>query len=702
MKRVIISFLALSFMMSCSEKPIQYPPTKKGDVKDTYFGTVVEDPYRWLEDDNSPETADWVKTQNQLTFGYLSKLPYRDQIKKRLTELWDYPKYGAPFKEAGKYFFYKNNGLQNQSVLYMTSDLSAEPKVLLDPNTLSTDGTAALTSIEVSNDGKYLMYQVAKSGSDWNEIFVKSIETGEMLPDHMLWVKFSGISWYKDGFFYSAYDKPEAGSELSKANEFQKVYFHKLGTEQSTDRLIINDPKNPKQMFGAGLTDDKRFLLISKSIGTHGNALDFKDLNKKNSGFITLMDQYEYEFNPVDNIGDEIYVRTNYKAPKYRLVKINANHPEEKNWVVVIPENKDVMEAVVMIAGKLVVNFMTDAHSKTDVYSYDGVLDHEIQLPGIGTVSAFSGKKEDNIAYYSYTSFNTPGEIYKYDFTTKQSSLHFRPEVKFNPDDFEVNQVFYASKDGTKVPMFIVHKKGLELNGNNPTLLYAYGGFNISLTPSFSSARIAFLENGGVYAMANLRGGGEYGEEWHLAGTKLQKQNVFDDFIAAAEYLISKKYTSSEKLAIQGGSNGGLLIGAVTNQRPELFKVALPQVGVMDMLRFNKFTIGWAWAGDYGTSGDNAEMFKYLYGYSPYHTIKKGIAYPAILATTADHDDRVVPAHTFKYMARLQEYNSENKLPLLVRIDSKAGHGAGKPTAKVIEEYTDVWSFVFYHLGMKL
>jgi len=460
MKRVIISFLALSFMMSCSEKPIQYPPTKKGEVKDTYFGTVVEDPYRWLEDDNSPKTADWVKTQNQLTFGYLSKLPYRDQIKKRLTELWDYPKYGAPFKEAGKYFFYKNNGLQNQSVLYMTSDLSAEPKVLLDPNTLSTDGTAALTSIEVSNDGKYLMYQVAKSGSDWNEIFVKSIETGEMLPDHMLWVKFSGISWYKDGFFYSAYDKPEAGSELSKANEFQKVYFHKLGTEQSADQLIINDPKNPKQMFGAGLTDDKRFLLISRSIGTHGNALDFKDLNKTNSSFITLMDQYEYEFNPVDNIGDEIYVRTNYKAPKYRLVKINANHPEEKNWVVIIPENKDVMESVVMIAGKLVVNFMTDAHSKTEVYSYDGVLDHEIQLPGIGTVSAFSGKKEDNIAYYSYTSFNTPGEIYKYDFTTKQSSLHFRPEVKFNPDDFEVNQVFYASKDGTKIPMFIVHKNG--------------------------------------------------------------------------------------------------------------------------------------------------------------------------------------------------------------------------------------------------
>ena len=702
MKRTILSFLALSFMISCTEKPLQYPPTKKGDVTDTYFGTVVEDPYRWLEDDNSAETAEWVKTQNKLTFGYLEKLPYRKQINARLTELWNYPKYGTPFKEAGKYFFYKNDGLQNQSVLYTTSDMAAKPTVLLDPNTLSTDGTAALTGIEVSKDGKYLMYQVAKSGSDWNEIFVKNIETGKMLPDHIVWVKFSGISWYKDGFYYSAYDKPEAGSELSKANEYQKVYFHKLGTEQTADQLILSDPKNPKMMFGAGLTDDKRFLFISKSIGTHGNALDFKDLSKSNSQFINLLDSYESEFNPVDNIGDEIYVLTNYKAPKYRLIRINSNKPEEKNWVDIIPEKQEVMESVVMIAGKLVVNFMTDAHSKTVVYSYDGILDHEIQLPGIGTVSAFSGKKKENIAYYSYTSFNTPGEIYKYDFTTNQSSLHFRPEVKFNPDDFEVNQVFYASKDGTKVPMFIVHKKGLELNGQNPTLLYAYGGFNISLTPSFSAARIAFLENGGVYAMANLRGGGEYGEDWHLSGTKLKKHNVFDDFIAAAEYLISHKYTSSEKLAIQGGSNGGLLIGAVTNQRPDLFKVALPQVGVMDMLRFHKFTIGWAWAGDYGTSDDNEEMFKYLYAYSPYHNIKKATAYPAILATTADHDDRVVPAHTFKYMARLQEYASGNKLPLLVRIDSKAGHGAGKPTAKVIEEYTDVWSFVFYHLGIDL
>ncbi len=702
MKQVFLSILALSFMMSCSEKPIQYPPTKKGDVKDTYFGTVVEDPYRWLEDDNSTETAEWVKAQNQLTFDYLEKLPNREQIKTRLTELWDYPKYGTPFKEAGKYFFFKNNGLQNQSVLYMTNDLAAEPKVLLDPNTLSTDGTIALTSTEISNDGKYLVYMIAKSGSDWNEIFVKNIETGEMLADHIEWVKFSGISWYKDGFFYSAYDKPEKGSELSKANEFQKVYFHKLGTEQPADQLIVNNPNNAKEMFGAGLTEDKRFMIIGRSIGTNGNALDIKDLDKKGGKFVTLMDKYEYEFNPVDSKGDDIFVRTNYKAPKYKLVKINVNQPEEKNWVDVIPEKKDVMESVSIIDDKFVINYMTDAHSKTEIYAIDGTFEREVTLPGIGTVSSFSGKKTDTMAFFSYTSFNTPGEVYKYDFATNQTSLYFRPAVKFNPDDFEVNQVFYTSKDGTKVPMFIVHKKGLELNGNNPTLLYGYGGFNISLTPSFSAARIAFIEKGGIFALANLRGGGEYGEEWHLTGTKMKKQNVFDDFITAAEYLINNKYTSTNKLAIQGGSNGGLLIGAVTNQRPDLFKVALPQVGVMDMLRFHKFTIGWAWAGDYGTSEDSEDMFKYLYNYSPYHTIKKGIAYPAILATTADHDDRVVPAHTFKYMARLQELEAGNKLPLLVRIDSKAGHGAGKPTAKVIEEYTDVWSFVFYHLGVKM
>jgi prolyl oligopeptidase len=701
MKNSILSFLALAFMISCTTPAIQYPETKKVDTKDNYFGTEVEDPYRWLEDDNSDSTALWVKAQNELTFGYLQKLPYREQINARLTELWDYPKYGTPFKEAGKYFFYKNNGLQNQSVLYVTNDLSSEAVVLLDPNTLSADGTVALSGIEISNDGKYLIYQIAKSGSDWNEIFVKNIETGEQLADHITWVKFSGISWYNNGFFYSAYDQPETGGELSKANEFQKVYFHQLGTEQAADQLVVNDPANPKKMFGAGLTEDKRFLLVSISQGTHGNALEVKDLAKKNSKFVSLMNSYEYEFIAIDNIGDEIFVLTNYKAPKYRLIRINVNKPEEANWLEIIPEKNDVLQSVGLNNNQLVANYMTDAHSKVEVYSYDGLFDHEIQLPGIGTVGGFSGKKDDTIAFFSYTSFNTPGEVYKYDFQSKQSTLHFRPEVKFNPDDFEVKQEFYASKDGTKIPLFIVSKKGLELNGNNPTLLYGYGGFNISLTPSFSAARIAFIEKGGVYAMANLRGGGEYGEDWHKAGTKLNKQNVFDDFIAAAEYLINEKYTSTAKLAIQGGSNGGLLVGAVTNQRPDLFKVALPAVGVMDMLRFHKFTIGWAWASDYGTSADSEEMFKYLYNYSPYHSVKKGVEYPAILATTADHDDRVVPAHTFKYMARMQEYNANNKLPILVRIDVKAGHGAGKPTAKVIEEYTDLWSFVFFHLGIK-
>lgn len=701
MKQLLFSFLALTLMMSCSEKPIKYPATQKVDVKDDYFGTTVEDPYRWLEDDNSSETAEWVKKQNELTFGYLHSLPYREQINKRLTELWDYPKYGTPFKEAGKYFFYKNNGLQNQSVLYTTTDLSSEPTVLLDPNTLSEDGTAALTGIEISEDGKYLVYQLAKSGSDWNEIFVKNIETGEMLSDHIEWVKFSGLSWYDGGFFYSAYDKPDSGSELSKSNQFQKVFYHKLGTNQSDDILIANDTENAKRMFGARISDDKRFLFLSKSQGTHGNALDIKDLSKKNSSFVSIMSSFDYEFNAVDNIGNDILVLTNYKAPKYRLIRINSSSPEESNWADVIPEKNDVLESVSLLAGKLVVKYMNDAKSKVEVYSYEGVLDHVVELPGIGTVSNFSGKRDDNVAYFGFTSFNTPGEIHKYEFDTKTSSLHFRPEVKFNPDDFEVKQEFYVSKDGTKVPMFIVHKKGIALDGNNPTLLYAYGGFNISLTPSFSVARIAFIENGGVLAVANLRGGGEYGEDWHEAGTKLKKQNVFDDFIAAAEYLISQKYTSSKKLAIQGGSNGGLLVGAVVNQRPELFKVALPAVGVMDMLRFHKFTIGWAWASDYGSSEQSEEMFKYLAAYSPYHNITKGTSYPAILATTADHDDRVVPAHTFKYMARMQEYNA-GKLPVLIRIDIKAGHGAGKPTSKQIDEYTDIWSFVFYNLGMKM
>jgi prolyl oligopeptidase len=702
MKRVIISFLALSFMMSCSEKPIQYPPTKKGDVKDTYFGTEVEDPYRWLEDDNSAETADWVKAENKVTFDYLGKLPYRDQIKTRLTELWDYPKYSVPFKEGGKYFFYKNDGLQNQSLLYMKDKLDGEPKVLLDPNTLSEDGTVSLSGIEITPDAKYLIYRISRSGSDWNEIFVKNIETGETLPDHIKWIKFSGTSWYDGGFYYSCFNAPEAGNELSKSNENHLVKYHKLGTDPSADPLLISDPEHPKRNMGVGLTEDKRFIILTKTESTSGNFCAFREMNSPKKEFIPLMDGFESDFNVIDNVNEFLIVHTNYKAPKYRILKIDSRNPQESNWVELVPEKDNVLQGASLAGGKIVLDYLKDAHTQVEVYNYDGTFDYVLELPGLGTSDGSSGKKNDQEAFYNFSSFNTPGEVYRYDFATKTSTLYYRPEVKFNPEDFQVDQVFYTSKDGTKIPMFLFYKKGMELNGKNPTLLYGYGGFNISMTPAFSVSRLFFVENGGILAVANLRGGGEYGEDWHKAGTKLQKQNVFDDFITAAEYLISQKYTSSEKLAIQGGSNGGLLIGAVTNQRPDLFKVALPAVGVMDMLRYNKFTIGWAWATDYGTSEDNEEMFKYLLNYSPYHTIKKGIAYPAVLATTADHDDRVVPAHTFKYMARLQEYGAGNKLPLLVRIDAKAGHGAGKPTAKVIEEYTDIWSFVFFHLGMEI
>ena len=701
MNRLIPFFLAFIFMASCTDQKIEYPLTKKAEVADDYFGTVVEDPYRWLEDDNSEETAEWVKAQNEVTFAYLEKLPYREQIRNRLTELMDYPRYSTPFKEAGKYYFFKNDGLQNQSVLYVTDELNGEPREVLDPNKLSEDGTVALSGIEITEDGQYLIYKIARSGSDWNEIFVKNLQTGEMLDDHIKWVKFSGIDSYNDGFFYSAYDEPTAGSELSNANEYHKVYYHQLGTPQTNDQMVYEDRKNAKRNCYAGLSDDKRFLIISMSETTSGNALSVKDMTDKNGKLTPVVTTFDNDFNVIGTIGDELYALTNFDAPKYRLVKFNLKNPAKENWTEIIPEKENVLQSVRLISDRIVALYMKDARSVMQSYHYDGAFDFEVALPGIGSINTISGKKDDPVAFYDYTSFNTPGEIYKFDFTTKESTLHYRPEVKFNPDDFEVKQEFYASKDGTQVPMFIVHKKGLALNGKNPTLLYGYGGFNISLTPSFSTTRLAFFENGGVYAVANLRGGGEYGEEWHLSGTKMNKQNVFDDFIAAAEYLIAQKYTSSNKLAIMGGSNGGLLVGAVLNQRPDLFKVAFPLVGVMDMLRYHQFTIGWAWAGDYGKSDDSREMFEYLYNYSPYHTIIKGGKYPAVLAGTADHDDRVVPAHTFKYMARLQEYNS-GKLPVLVRIDVKAGHGAGKPTTKVIDEYTDMWSFLFYHLGIKM
>lgn len=697
-----LTFLLVTVVMcSCAEQTIKYPLTKKTDASDRYFGTEVEDPYRWLENDTSEETAEWVTAQNEVTFSYLEQLPGRKELRERLTALMDYPKYGTPFKEAGKYFFFKNDGLQNQSVLYMRDSLAGEPRVVLDPNALSEDGTVALSGIELSDDGKYLVYKIARSGSDWNEIFVREIETGVTLDDHLVWVKFSGLSWYDGGFFYSAYDQPEKGSELSRSNEYQRVYYHKLGTSQQDDQLIMEDPKNPKRMFGAGITDDKRFLVLAISEATNGNALSVRDMSAGDSRFVPLMESMEYEFNVVDNVCDDLFVLTNYKAQKYRLIKIDIRHPEEASWKEIIPEKEDVLKWVGFAGGKIIAGYMKDARSEAAVFAYDGTLEHTIELPGVGSVESLSGKKEDSLVFFSYTSFNTPGEIYQYDLNKKERELYFRPEVQFNPEDFVVKQEFYPSKDGVKVPVFIVHKKGIELNGENPTLLYGYGGFNISLTPSFSPTRMVFLENGGVFALANLRGGGEYGEEWHLSGTKLQKQNVFDDFISAAEYLVGSGYTNGNKLAIMGGSNGGLLVGAVLNQRPDLFKVALPAVGVMDMLRFHKFTIGWAWASDYGTSDDSREMFEYLYGYSPYHNIKEGADYPAVLVTTADHDDRVVPAHSFKYIARLQEFQG-GKSPVLIRIDTKAGHGAGKPTTKIIDEYTDIWSFVFYHLNIKI
>lgn len=691
----------LILLAACTSKKMKYLVTEKQDVTDTYFGTKVEDPYRWLEDDNSEKTAEWVKAQNEITDAYLEKIPFRDKIEKRLTELWNYPKIGTPYKKAGKYFFYKNDGLQNQSVYYMTDDLSKEAVVLLDPNKLSEDGTVALSGTSVSKDGKYLAYRVARSGSDWNEVFVKNIGTGEMLSDHIEWVKFSGTAWYNDGFFYSRYDKPKEGDALSGSNEYHKVYYHKLGDKQENDKLIYEEKDNPKRLFGVGVTEDRRYMILSKMEGSSGNGLAVKDLTKKKADFITLSKDLKSSFAVIDNIDDQLYILTNYKAPRYRLVKVDMKKPAEENWVDVIPESENVLESCAHVGGKLVAILMKDAHNVVNVHQLDGKFDYELKLPGIGTIGSFNGKKAEDLAFYSYTSYNTPTEIYTYNFKTKETKLYNRPEVAFNPDDFVVEQKFYKSKDGTQVPMFLFHKKGIKLDGNNPTLLYGYGGFNISLTPGFSPRTMVFVENGGVYVVANLRGGGEYGEKWHKSGTKMQKQNVFDDCIAAAEFLISEKVTSSKKLALMGGSNGGLLVGAVLNQRADLFAAAVPQVGVMDMLRYHKFTIGWAWAGDYGTSEDSKEMFEYLLNYSPYHTIKKGGDYPAIMATTADHDDRVVPAHTFKYMARMQELAS-GKNPTIVRIESKAGHGAGKPTSKWIEEYTDIWAFILYSLGAEL
>lgn len=695
---LIMGLIALS-MISCQQQQrFDYPVTSKVDQTDDYFGTKVSDPYRWLEDDTSAQTGEWVKAQNELTFAYLNEIPFRDKIKERLTKIWDYPKVTAPYKEGGRYYYSRNNGLQNQYVVYSKETLEGEERMVLDPNTFSEDGTVALTNFSPSDDGKYIGYGISRGGSDWNEFFVMNAGDLSLLEDHLMWIKFSGMSWYGDGFFYSRYPEPEKGDELSGRNLNSKVYFHKIGDKQESDQLIYEDPAHPEWGLGAFVSEDKEILFLTVSESTKGNMLYYRKAADLTMPFITLVDKFDHDFSPVAHIDGKIYVMTDEGAPKFRLIEIDLANPGKENWKTVIPEKEDVLTSVSAVGGKFIARYMKDAHDVVQAYDLQGNFLYDLDIPILGTIGGFGGKMTDTLTFYTVTSFTTPAIIYKYDVKNNKSEEYSRSAVDFDPSLYETKQVFYTSKDGTRVPMFIVHKKGLELNGQNPTLLYGYGGFSISLTPTFSITRLVLLENGFVFALANLRGGGEYGEEWHQAGTKMNKQNVFDDFIAAAEYLIENKYTSAKKLAIQGGSNGGLLVGAVLNQRPDLFGVALPAVGVMDMLRYHKFTIGKYWAADYGTSEDSKEMFEYLYKYSPLHSIKK-TAYPAVLVTTADHDDRVVPAHSFKYIATLQEMNTGNK-PVMIRIQTKAGHGAGMPTSMIIEEYADLWAFTMKNLGV--
>jgi prolyl oligopeptidase len=681
--------------------PLTYPVVKKVDQTDNYHGTAIADPYRWLEDANSAETHAWVEAENKVTQAYLAQIPQREAIRQRLTQLWNYERYSTPFREGGRYFYSRNDGLQNQSVLYTVKTLSGEPRMLLDPNTLAADGTVALSGLEVSPDGKLLAYGIAASGSDWNEWKVRDIDTGKDLPDHIKWVKFSSTAWTKDGkgFFYSRYDEPKEATKLADVNYFQKLYFHKIGTTQDADTLVYDRADQKEWGFGATTTDDGHYLLVRATKGTaHKYRIFYKDLTKPDSKVVPLIDNFDAAYEFIDNIGPVFYFVTDRNAPRQRIVAIDTRKPAEANWREILPETGDTLQSAHMINNQLVVEYLKDARSVAKVVDLNGKLVREIALPGIGTVSGFSGKRGDSETFYSFTGFTTPTTVYRLDMKSGKSTVYRQPKVAFNPADYETRQVFYTSRDGTKVPMFITSKKGIKYDGTNPTYLYGYGGFNISLTPSFSPANLAWMEMGGVYAVPSLRGGGEYGEAWHEAGTKLKKQNVFDDFIGAAEWLIANKVTSPAKLAIGGGSNGGLLVGATITQRPELFRAAIPQVGVMDMLRFHKFTIGWAWTSDYGSS-ENPEEFKALVKYSPLHNIKPGTCYPATMVTTADHDDRVVPAHSFKFASTLQAAQG-GSAPVIIRIDTKAGHGAGKPTAKQIEEVADRWGFLVKNLGM--
>lgn len=682
-----------------------YPPARRDNTVDNYHGTTVPDPYRWLEEDvrKSPDVRNWVTAENQLTTAYLDAIPERTAIRKRISDLWDYAKYSAPSKHGGRYFWSKNDGLQNQSVLYVQETLTDDPRVLLDPNKWSKDGTVALSGLAVSEDGRYLAYGVAEAGSDWHVWHVLDVDTGNKLPDELRWVKFSGASWTKDGkgFFYGRFDEPKAGAQYQSLNLNQHLVYHRLGTPQSEDVLVYKRPDHPEWTFGAGVTDDGRYLVIATNKGTDSNCrITYKDLSEPYGLPVDLIDNFDNAYSMIDNDGPIFWFKTDYKASRGRVIAVDIRKPDPKHWKEVIPEAKENLVGVNMVGNLFVATYLKDARTQVKMFDPEGHFVREVDFPGIGSAGGFGGKRTDTETFYSFTSFTTPPSIYRYDMITGQSKLFRRADVKFNPDDYEVNQVFYHSKDGTKVPMFLAMKKGIKLDGSNPTLLYGYGGFDIPLTPAFSVSRLQWMEMGGIFAQANLRGGGEYGVEWHKAGTKLRKQNVFDDFIAAAEWLIKEKYTSTPKLAIQGGSNGGLLVGACMTQRPDLFGACLPAVGVMDMLRFQRFTAGRFWVDDYGSS-DNPEEFKALYAYSPYHNLKKGTKYPATLVTTADTDDRVVPGHSFKFLAELQ-YCQAGPAPVLGRIETRAGHGAGKPTAKMIEEVADQWAFLVRNLHMKL
>lgn len=694
------SILLMSFLItgSMATAQIKYPITKTVNVTDEYFGTSVSDPYRWLEDDRSEATAEWVKTQNEVTDAYLAKIPFRKKLKERLTTLYRYGRSSALFKRNGKYYFFSNDGSQNQDVLYEQTSITAEPTVFLDPNKLSTDGTVALCDISFSDDGKYYAYVIARSGSDWNEIYVADRATHRLLDDHIMWAKFTGVEWLGDGFFYSAYDAPAEGSELSSKNEYHKVYYHKIGTPQSHDRVEYQELNNPLLFHSLEVSNDNRFLFIYQSQG-HGNSILVKDLKAADAKYRPIVASLDNECSVVATDDDYIYIFTSEGAPRNKLVTVPVGDLRPEATRTIIPEAEYVMSGIRRASDRFIATYEIHASDHSIVFDRTGKKLYDIALPGIGSVSFSCSPKHSEVFYY-FTTFTNPGATYSLNLADGTSKLYRQDELKFNPLDFVTEQVTYKSKDGTDVRMFLIYKKGLKKNGKNPTLLYGYGGFNISLTPSYKARVMPFIEAGGIYAVANLRGGSEYGEQWHQAGTKMNKQNVFDDFIAAAEYLITEKYTSPKHLACNGGSNGGLLVGAVVNQRPNLFAAAVPQVGVMDMLRYHLFTIGWNWAGDYGRSDDSPEMFEYLYRYSPLHNIKNdGTRYPAILVTTGDHDDRVVPAHSFKYAATLQASNTGNRAKL-IRIDSKAGHGSGKPISKQIDEYTDVFGFIMYELGM--